>query len=248
MKHVSPLTSLPAVLAAVGLAGAALAPVTVNAQNGTETGSSVSSHQHRSGAAHSAKDRVDDSARIIDQMKQNPRLASLLARAKGVFIIPHYGKGAFIVGGQGGGGVVLAQRNGTWGSPAFFSIGGASIGAQAGGEGGSIVMLLMTRKAVDKFANSNSTWSLNGNAGLTVATWSGKAQAETGNGDVIVWANTNGLYGGLTASVTDITPDRNLDRAYYGRTIDSRQILEGHVLSAQAEPLRNALSTRVASK
>lgn len=248
MKHVFPITSLPAVLAASGLAAAAMAPTVVNAQNSTQPSASASVHQHRSGPARSATDRVNDSVRIIEQMKQDPNVASLLQRAKGVFIIPHYGKGAFIVGGQGGGGVVLAHRNGAWSSPAFFSIGGGSVGAQAGGEGGSIVMLLMTRKAVDKFANSNSTWSLNGNAGLTVATWSGKTQAETGDGDAIVWANTSGLYGGLTASVTDITPDKNMDRAYYGRPIDARQVLEGNVLSAQAEPLRNALSTRVASK
>lgn len=252
MKHVFPSTALPAVLAAFGLAAAAFAPVAAHAQNGTETGASVSHHQS-SGPAHSARDRVRDSARIIEQMKQqDPQLASLLARAKGVFIIPHYGKGAFIVGGQGGGGVVLTKRDGTWSDPAFFSIGGGSIGAQAGGEGGSVVMLLMTRKAIDKFANSNNTWALNGNAGLTVATWSGKAQTETGNGDVIVWTNTNGLYGGLTASVTDITPDRKMDHAYYGRSVDARQILEGgslsSALSAQSEPLRNALSMRVASK
>lgn len=248
MKHISALTSVPAVIASFGLAVAAFGPAVVHASDTGNAGASASVHQHRSSSARDAQDRVRDSVGIIDQMKQDPNLASLLERAKGVFIIPHYGKGAFIVGGQGGGGVVLAHRNGIWSSPAFFSIGGGSIGAQAGGEGGSIVMLLMTQKAVDKFANSNSTWALNGNAGLTVATWSGKAQAETGNGDVILWANTSGLYGGLTASVTDITPDDNMNRAYYGRSVDARQILKGSTLSAKADSLRNALSTRVASK
>ncbi|MGH8220046.1 MAG: lipid-binding SYLF domain-containing protein [Steroidobacteraceae bacterium] len=252
MKHVSPITALPAALAAFGLAAAMLGSTPANAQHGTETGAGASMHRHHNGAASSAKDRVEDSTRIVEQMKQNPRLAALLERAKGVFIIPHYGKGAFIVGGQGGGGVVLAHRNGTWSDPAFYSIGGGSIGAQAGAEGGSVVMILMTRKAIDKFANSNSRWTLNGNAGLTVATWSGKAQAETGNGDVIAWSNTSGLYGGLTASVTDITPDRNMDHAYYGRHLSARQVLEGSpsgsTISAQSGPLRNALSMRVASK
>lgn len=249
MKNVSPLTSFPAVLAAFGLAGAALGPATVKAQDSTtSTGASASTHHHRSDAARDARDRVRDSVGIINQMKQDPNLASLLERARGVFIIPHYGKGAFIVGGQGGGGVVLAHRDAMWSNPAFFSIGGGSIGAQAGGEGGSIVMLLMSQKALDKFADSNSTWALKGNAGLTVVTWSGKAQAETGNGDVILWANTSGLYGGLTASVTDISPDKDMNRAYYGHSVDARQILKGSTLSAKAEPLRNALSTRVASK
>ena len=201
-------------------------------------------------AARDAKDRVADAVQTVNQLKQDPQLARELSRAKGGFVIAHYGKGALIVGGQGGGGVVLARRNGSWTDPAFFSLGGASIGAQAGGEGGSVVLLLMTDKAVNKFANSDNTWALNGNAGLTVVTWSGKQQAQAGNGDVIVWTNTNGLYGGLTASVTDITPDKDMDKAYYGMPIDSQQILTGSVSPSapNAAPLRGALTTRVASK
>lgn len=248
MKHISSLTALPAALAAFGLAAATVGPGVAHANDSGNTGASASVHHHRSNSARDAQDRVRDAVGIINQMKRDPNLAALLERAKGVFVIPHYGKGGFIVGGQGGGGLVLARHGETWGDPAFFSIGGGSIGAQAGGEGGSIVMLLMTQRAVNKFANSNSTWALNGNAGLTVATWSGKAQAETGNGDVIIWTNTSGLYGGLTASVTDITPDENMDRAYYGRNVDARQILGSTAMSAKADPLRDALSTRVASK
>lgn len=244
MRHKSALMYVPAALAALGLAAAA-APV---AQADTGAGDSASMHSHHSSTASSAEDRIRAAAKVVALMKQDPKLAALLHRAKGVFIVPHYGKGAFIVGGQGGGGVVLANDDGTWSNPAFFNIGGASVGAQAGGEGGSVAMLLMTRKAVDKFANSNSTWSLNGNAGLTVVTWSGKEQVESGNGDVIVWSNTRGLYGGLTAGVTDIVPEGKLDRAYYGKKVDARQILHGSVLSASADPLRNALAAHYASR
>lgn len=248
MRHTSLLTSIPVAIAAFGLAATVQAQNNANETNGNASAMS-SQHRHRSDAASDAKDRVQDSVKIVEQMKRDPALAALLHKAKGVFIIPHYGKGAFIVGGQGGGGVVLAHHDGAWSNPAFYSIGGGSIGAQAGGEGGSIAMILMTSKAVDKFANSNSTWALNGNAGLTVVTWSGKSQIETGNGDVILWSNTSGLYGGLTASVTDITPDVDMDHAYYGEKVASKQILNGTVQTAQnAEPLRNALSTRVATK
>jgi len=203
-----------------------------------------------SDTAHDSKERVSDARKTVERMKQDPQLAAELARAKGVFVIPHYGKGGLIVGGQGGGGVVLARRNGEWTNPAFFSLGGASIGAQAGGEAGSVVYLIMTDKALDKFANSQNTWGLNANSGLTVVTWSGKAQANTGNGDVIVWTDTSGLYGGLTASVTDITPDKEMDRVYYGRQIGSKEILSGNakVSAPEAAPLREALATRVASK
>ena len=238
------------------LVAAALATTALLAATGVDVHVAQASSNHPgptsqpNDAARDAKDCVHDAVQTVDHMKQDPQLAKVLARAKGVFVIPHYGKGALIVGGQGGGGVVLARREGKWTDPAFFSLGGGSVGAQAGGEGGAIVLLLMTDKAVNKFASSNNTWALNANAGLTVVTWSGKGQAETGNGDVIEWTDTNGLYGGLTASVTDITPDTDMDRAYYGTAITSQQLLSGSVSPSapNAAPLRNALVTRLASK
>ena len=211
-------------------------------------GSPAAFAAHSGSSARSAQDRVSDAAKIVRQMDRNPSLAAVLQRAKGVFIIPHYGRGGFIVGGQGGGGVVLVRHAMGWSSPAFYSIGGGSIGAQAGGEGGSIAMILMTRKAVDHFENSGGSWSLNGGAGLTVVNWSGRTRANTNRGDVILWSNTKGLYGRLTASVTRITPDTNMDRAYYQRPVTAREFLAGNVSSPNSAPLRNALAARVASR
>lgn len=200
------------------------------------------------GPASSAQDRVNDSLKIVKQMRRSPSLAAVLNRARGVFIIPHYGKGGFIVGGQGGGGVVLVQHGGAWSSPAFYSMSGGSIGAQAGGEGGAVAMILMTQKAVNRFERSSGGWSLNGNAGLTVVKWSGKTQANTGRGDVVLWTNTSGLYGGLTASITHMSPDTKMDRAYYHRPVTSGEILAGNVRTVGADPLRNALASRMASR
>jgi lipid-binding SYLF domain-containing protein len=240
------IASIPAALAAVGLMSAMPA---VAAQNDSGM-SSMSSHSH-SDTARSAQDRVRDAVSLVQQMKQNPALATLLQRAKGVFIVPHYGKGGFIVGGQGGGGVVLVRHESSWSSPAFYSIAGGSIGAQAGGEGGAIAMILMTPKAVDRFENSTHGWTLNGNAGLTVVNWSGKTQASTGyNGrsDVVLWTNTSGLYGGLTVGVRHLSPDNGMDRAYYQRQVSSAEILAGNVSSPNADTLRDALASRVASR
>lgn len=232
-----------AVAAAAGLLSAA--PAFAD-QHGT--GASSMSSESMSDAARSAQDRVSDAVSLVKQMQQDPGLAAVLQRAKGIFIIPHYGKGGLIVGGEGGGGVVLARNGGEWSSPAFYNLGGASIGAQAGGEGGAIAMILMTRKAVDRFANFSHDWSLNGNAGLTVVTWSGKGQANTDRGDVILWTNTQGLYGGLTGSLTHIGPDTKLDRAYYQRPVTSSAILAGNVSNPNADPLREALASRMASR
>lgn len=236
------------VLLAVATACVGLASAVPAVASDTGTGSASMSSDSHDGAAHSALDRVSDAVNVVRQMKRNPALAAVLQGAKGVFIIPHYGRGGFIVGGQGGGGVVLVKHDGDWSSPAFYSLGGGSIGAQAGGEGGAVAMILMTSKAVRRFENSSGGWSLNGNAGLTVVNWSGKTQANTGRGDVIVWTNAHGLYGGLTASLTHISPDVKMDRAYYGRPVTSKDVLAGNIGSRNAAPLRDALASRVASR
>lgn len=198
-------------------------------------------------AAQAAQGRVNDALNLVQQMKENPVLATVLWRAEGVFIIPHYGKGGFIVGGEGAGGVLLIKRDGGWTSPAFYSLSGGSIGAQAGREGSAIAMILMTQRAVNRF-ESSASWSLSGNAGLTVVNWSAKAQGNTTPSDIILWTNAHGLYGGLTVSFTHISPDTKMDRIYYQRPVTSSEILAGDVSNPNADRLRNALASRVASR
>ena len=237
---------IAAAVAAVGLMSAVPA---VAARH--DAGMNSTSSDSHNGDVQSAQDRVSDAAGLVQQMKQDAGLAAVLRQAKGVFIVPHYGKGGFIVGGQGGGGVVLVRHEGSWSSPAFYSVAGGSIGAQAGGEGGAIAMILMSQRAVDRFENSTRGWTLNGTAGLTVVNWSGKTQANTqynGRDDVILWTNTSGLYGGLTVGVKHISPDTGMDRAYYQRPVTSSEILAGNISNPGADTLRNALASRVASR
>lgn len=65
---------------------------------------------------------------------------------------------------------------------------------------------------------------------------------------MILWTNTRGLYGGLTAGVTHVSPDTGMDRAYYRRPVTSSAILAGTVNTANADPLRDALASRVATR
>lgn len=192
-------------------------------------------------SAKDAQQLVTQATKVVDQIKSDSHFASLMAKAKGAFIIPSSGKGAFIVGGQGGDGVLVEHHNGTWSDPAFLSLGSISIGAQAGGEGGPVVMLLMTTKAVQSFTQSNN-FSLNGNAGLTIVNYSAQGQAPVGKGDVIVWSNRSGAFAGASVSATDITSNTGQDQAYYGAQGKSTEaILNGRVHNSDAAKLIQAL-------
>ena len=134
---------------------------------------------------------VDSSANVVRQFNSNPNFTNLLKKAKGVFIVPDLVKGALVVGASGGTGVLVVHDNGRWSDPAFLTVGSISIGAQAGGKAGPVVMFLMSDKAVGDFSQNNN-FSLNGNAGLSIVTWSPKAQGSVGKGDVVVWSGQDG--------------------------------------------------------
>lgn len=199
--------------------------------------------------ARDAQQRVDAAAHVVHEMKQDTHLAQLLDRARGVYIVPHYGSAAFIVGGRGGPGVLMVKHDGRWSDPAFFDLSGASVGFQAGASGGSVAMLLMTDRAVHQFMDTNHRWTLRGGAGLTIAKYNGSEYLRANDvHDVILWSNVRGLQGGLTAGVSHIAPGKDMDRAYYGQKTNAREILTGQVRNQQANVLRDALGTQVASK
>jgi len=189
-----------------------------------------------------AQQIVNDAVQTVHEMRRDAHFSNLLKRAKGVYILPTLVKGALIVGGQGGQGVLLARENGTWSDPAFLSIGSISIGVQAGAKAGPVAMLLMTNKALNDFTQANN-FSINGNAGLTVITYSAHGQAPVGKGDIIIWSNASGAYAGVNVNGTDITSNSNEDQSYYGRKVSTSQIVQGKVNNPQADALRSALPT-----
>lgn len=207
--------------------------------------SSTSGNAQRSAASDDAQDavtHVNKAVDVVHKMETDPAMKKMLQQAKGVFIVPEYTRAAFGVGGQGGGGVLLVKRGGNWSNPAFYDIGGISAGLQAGVERGAIAMVLNNDKAVSGFMKDNK-FSLNADAGLTVVNWSKKAQGSAGRGDVVVWADTEGLFGDLAVSVTDIHYDQKETGAYYQKQVAAREVVAGKVANPHADALKQALAS-----
>jgi lipid-binding SYLF domain-containing protein len=223
-------------------------------QAATQSGSTQSAskpataHASREDAK-DAKQQMRKAVAVVNHMKRDPQMKAQLQKAQGVFIVPDYGRAGLAVGGRGGEGVLMVkQDNGTWGDPAFFTLGGISAGLEAGAEAGEIAMVLTNEKAVDSFKQSNN-WSLNAESGLTIVNWSPKAQGSVGKGDVIVWANTKGLFGNAGFSVTDINFDENETGALYGKQVALQDILNGTAKppARQVAALKQALPKGSAS-
>lgn len=167
------------------------------------------------------------SAGVVGTMETDPNVVNLMKQAKGVFIMPDFGRAAFIVGGRWGTGVLMKNNHGHWSDPAFFSMGGGTLGLQAGVSGGPVAFLIMTQKAMNQF-RGGANYSLNAEGGFNIVNYSAAtSQASWGKGDVIVWTNLRGAYAGIRAGITDITFDSDFNQAVYG-TKNMRQILAGN--------------------
>ena len=196
-------------------------------------------------ASRQAQDEVNGATGVVDRIQAQPGMAVLLLSAKGLLVVPAYGKGAYFLGGQGGRGVLLLRGSGgAWSEPAFYLLGGAGIGLLTGGAAESIAMVLMSANAVSKFRDNTTTWQLGADTGLTVVNFPGREMMTNAErkADVIVWCGTQGLDRGAAAGTTYVTRDGSLNFAYYGRLVTNRQILSSAVANIRTASLRQALA------
>ena len=194
--------------------------------------------------AAAATKHVNDALTVLRKMELAPRMKPVLQQAKGVLLVPTYGRAALVVGGKGGAGVLLVKReDGTWSDPVFYNISGLNIGVQAGVEGGAIAMVLNNEKAVNRFMQRNNL-SLSADTGITVINWAKMAEGSTGPGDVLAWSGTKGLFGDVvTVGLNDIRLNQNLTNAYYSRSLSAKDVIAGKVKNPQADALREELAS-----
>ena len=88
--------------------------------------------------AQDARQLVERARMTVENFVTDPNMdgfRSLVKTAKGVYVAPQVLRGAFIFGVSGGSGVFLTrEENGQWNGPAFYTVGEASFGLQAGGD------------------------------------------------------------------------------------------------------------------
>src|SRR5450830_1110145 len=157
--------------------------------------SAVDPAQAAQAAQARAARHVDEATAVVTKMAALAPERDLLREARGVFIVPRYGRAALGVGAAGGAGVlVVKQAGGGWGGPAFYDLGALSAGAQAGGEGGAVVLALLNETAVNRFMQKTA-FALTAGVGLTLIDWSRRRQGAIGDGDVVIWSAGRGRPG-----------------------------------------------------
>jgi len=160
-----------------------------------------------------------------------------LDKAECVGVFPDVKKAAFIVGGQGGSGVFTCRdKSGAMGAPAFFKIGGGSVGWQFGGQETDLVLLVMNEGGMnhllkDKFTLGAEATATGGPVGRTA-----KAATDAQlNAQILSWSRSQGAFLGAALDGSVVTPDKDANRKVYGADVSAMSILVDHKVSAPPE-------------
>jgi SH3 domain-containing YSC84-like protein 1 len=151
----------------------------------------------------------------------------LLEKAECIGVFPQVKKGAFIVGGEFGKGVFTCrQKDGSMGAPAFFSIGGPSVGWQWGGQSADLVLLIMNETGVKHLLQDKFT--LGGAASVAAGPVGRTAKAATDvqlHAEILSWSRTRGAFLGASLDGTILKPDKGTIQDVYGPSVTAKDVL-----------------------
>jgi len=169
----------------------------------------------------------------------------LLAKAQGVLIIPVSARVAFIFGGQGGRGVLVARdQAGKWIGPAFYTLSYASVGLQIGVQVSEVIVVVMTQSAINSLLSS----AVRGGVDAALAAGPVGTGTQTSfQGDFISVYRSKVLYGGLNLDGTVMSANDTWNAGFYGKPTTAVDILVRHEASSpKGEGLLNAVSDAAA--
>lgn len=155
-----------------------------------------------------------------------------LGRAKGVLIAPAILKAGFIFGGSGGRAVLLARdpQTGRWQGPAFYALATASVGFQAGVQVSEAVTLVMTDKGMN--ALLTPSFKIGGDASVAAGPVGAGAKSDI-VADLITFSRAKGVYGGVNLDGTVVNTSDDWNASYYGKKVQSPDILVRHTVHAK---------------
>ena len=197
-----------------------------------------------------AEELVQEAVFTVERMRSHERhgakVEHYMAKAKAVFVVPQMLKGAFLVGGEGGSGVLLAKApNGQWSYPAFYNIGSGSFGLQIGAQSSEVLLIVMTGKGLSAILDRKVT--LGGDLSAAAGPIGEGMEASTTtnlDADVLAYSTAKGAFIGASVEGAVIWPSEDDNKSYYGTEAKPKDIiLNGQYQNMHSDELRQLLAS-----
>jgi lipid-binding SYLF domain-containing protein len=182
-----------------------------------------------------ARQTLDEFAKLtIDSIPP-----AMLNNAEGIAIFPGMIKGGFILGVNYGKGVLLVRKaDRTWSAPVMVTMGGGSVGFQAGVQSADIVLVFATPKSLQGILNGQKV-TLGADASVAVGPVGRQANAGTDarlGAEIYSYARSRGLFAGASVGGADLSIDDNADSVLYGRLgVTPADVFNGNNLTIRPE-------------
>jgi|EndMetStandDraft_2_1072991.scaffolds.fasta_scaffold61799_2 SH3 domain-containing YSC84-like protein 1 len=191
---------------------------------------------------------VDRAKATLERMLADREYATfkrMLPNAKAALIVPSLFRAGFVVGGEGGSGVLMSRNpQNEWSYPAFMYVAAGSVGLQIGVQEAEVVLLIMTDNGL--FQVTTNEFRMGVDASVAAGpTGAGRQASTTFNfgADIYSFSRTRGLYGGVSFDGSIIRPRLEWNRTFYGRSASTRQIIiQREVANPSADQLRATLA------
>jgi len=145
---------------------------------------------------------------------------AMLGTAQGIAIFPNMLKGGFILGVNFGKGVLLVRRgDGTWSPPTMVTMGGGSLGFQAGVQAADIVLVFATPRSLEGMLRGEKV-TLGADANVALGPIGRSANAGTDarlGAEIYSYARSRGLFVGVSVNGASLSLDNNANAMLYGR-------------------------------
>jgi len=174
-------------------------------------------------------DRIEEAAKVLDEIlaaKDNGIPKTILDKAAAIVVIPSTVKGAFVVGGQRGKGVISGRSVGRWSPPAFITLTGGSFGFQIGGQATDVVLVVMNERGLNNL--TQNSFKIGGDASVAAGPVGREATASTDyklQAEILSYSRSRGLFAGISLAGSTIRADRDANEKVYGVAYNTRQII-----------------------
>lgn len=177
--------------------------------------------------------RIEAAHTVLHELLTTPDKGiplNIAAKATCVAVIPGFKKGAFLVGGQYGQGVVSCRTGHGWSAPAFIQMTGASFGLQIGGQSTDLVLVAVTKDGFQRLLHDKV--KLGGDLAVAAGPVGRNSQASTtelANAGLLSYSRSKGVFAGVDLTGDVVNQNGDDTREYYGKDVTYESILSGAV-------------------
>jgi len=167
----------------------------------------------------------EDTLKILNQNSDIKNFQKYLSKSRAILIFPEVYEGGFIFGAKGGNGVLLIKKGESFTGPFFYSLGGLSIGLQAGAKSGRVVMTVMTHRGLKSILKERVKLGVDVDAAVVTGGVGYSAESTPRLADVYSFSNNDGLFIGTSIEGSYLQPRNDLNKVVHKKKLSPDDII-----------------------